>query len=346
MIGAKPRRRSTELALLSAVLGAGLVFSPRAWGAAPRCDGNGPWVLVELRAESWTEAQRGGVVGDLQHTLAPQGIAACVAGARPSGEPLATLAIELAADGKATVDIEVRDAVTKKRVRREVDLTGIPADGRELAVAIEADELLRASWAEVALDTERARAAERRREVAGSVGQVLAPARVQGSGALGARAAGEIYLGGATLLGADAFGRVRLGGRAGLELGGEIRAGPSVASDNGRVSALAAGGSVSLLFRVAGSHAASVDVGAGVSGAWLQFRADPDPGAAAESYANLLLVGRLRVIGRLALGRSMHAAAGFHVGETLRGVAATDAGEVVRSASGLVLGATLGLEAP
>ena len=314
--------------------------------AEPRCDGGEPWVLVELRAEGWTDAQRRGVLGDLQHTLAPQGIGACVSGARPAGEPLATLGIDLATDGKATVDIEVRDAVTKKRVRREVDLAGIPADGRELAIAIEADELLRASWAEVALDTERARAAERQREVAGSVAQVLAPARVQSSGALGARAAGEVFLGGATLLGADVFGRVRLGGRAGLELGGELRAGPAVATTHGRVGALAAGGGAGLLFRIAGREAASLDVGAGVAASWLQFRGEPNPGAKSWSYSNLLLVARLRVVGRLALGRSVHAAAGVQAGQTLVGVFARDTGEIVRSASGLAVGATLGLEAP
>lgn len=324
---------------------AGAILLSSAAAAQPRCDGNDPWVLVELRAESWTEAQRRGVVGDLQHTLAPQGIGACLGSARPSSEPLATLAIELGTAAKATVDIEVRDAVTNKRVRREVDLSSIPADGRELAIAIEADELLRASWAEVALDTERARSAERRREVAGSVGQLLVPARAS-AGALGARAAGELYLGGTTLLGADAFGRVRMGGRAGLELGAEIRASPSVVAEHGRVGALSAGGSASVLVRVAGSHAASVDVGAGLAASWLQFRGEPDPGQQAWSHDSLLLVARLRVVGRVALGRSLHAAAGLQVGETLHGVAAADAGQVVRSATGLALGATLGLEAP
>jgi hypothetical protein len=188
--------------------------------------------------------------------------------------------------------------------------------------------------------------AERRGAVAGSVAQVLAPTRAQNSGALGARAAGEIFLGGATLLGADTFGRMRLGGRAGLELAAEIRASPSVATDHGRVDALAAGGGVTLLLRLAGSNAASIDVGVGVAGSWLQFRGEPAPGAAAAAYGNLLLVSRARVMGRLALGRWMHGAVGFQAGETLVGVAARDSGQVVRSASGLALGATLGLETP
>jgi hypothetical protein len=286
------------------------------------------------------------VVGDLQHTLAPLGIGACAGTTHPRGEPLATLAIDLATGGKVGVAIEVRDAVTKKRVRREVDLTSIPADGRELAIAIEADELLRACWAEIALDTARSRGAERRGDVAGSVAQVLAPVRVQNPGAFGARAAGEVFFGGATLFGADTFARLRLGDRTGLELAAEIRASPSVATDHGRVGALAAGGGVSVLFRVAGSDGASIDVGAGVAGSWLQFRGEAAPGSRASPYGNLLLVSRARVVGRLALGRWMRAAVGFQAGHALVGVAARDSGEVVRSASGLALGATIGLETP
>jgi hypothetical protein len=316
-----------------------------AWSAA-RCEGADPWVLVDLRADGWTDAQRAHVLGDLQHTLAPLGIGACVDTAHPVGQPLATLAIDLASVGRALVDIEVRDGVTKKRVRREVDLTGIPADGRELAIAIEADELLRACWAEIALDTARSRGAERPGAVAGSVAQVLAPARVQRSTAFGARAAGEVFLGGAVLLGADAIGRLRVGGRAGLELAAEIRASPSVSTDHGRIGAVAAGGSVSVLLRLAGSEAAAIDAGVGLAGSWLQFHGEAGPGARAGTYDNLLLVCRARVLGRLALGRHMHGVVGVQVGQTLVGVAAGDAGQVVRSASGLALGATLGLETP
>ncbi|MEO5769541.1 MAG: hypothetical protein ABIS92_14405 [Polyangia bacterium] len=339
-----PAKIGRPFVVVIAYAAASLAYG-RAWSAA-RCDGAEPWVLVELRADGWTDAQRRNVLGDLQNTLAPQGIGACAGATHPPGQPLATLAIELPPTGKAMVDIEVRDAVTKKRVRREVDLTSIPADGRELAIAIETDELLRACWAEIALDTERSRVAERRGAVAGSVAEVLTPARVQNAGSFGARAAGETFLGGATLVGADTFGHLHLGGRAGIELAAEIRASPPVATAHGRVGALAAGGGISVLFRLAGGNAASIDVGVGIAGSWLQFRGEPSSGSRSSAYDNLLLVSRARVLGRLALGRWMHAALGVQAGETLVGVAARDSGQVVRSASGLALGATLGLETP
>ena len=217
---------------------------------------------------------------DLQHTLAGHGIAACSGDAHPAPAPLATLAVELAPDDptKATVDIEVRDAVTHKRVRRDVDLSRIPDDGRPAAIAIESDELLRASWAEVALDTARARQAqqEARAQVVGTVQQVMAPP-VEGAGGLGARAAVEHYFGGTTLMGADGVGRVRLSPRIALEIAGTLRVGPAVSANRGQVSARGAGGSLALLVRVVGGHRASLAAGAGASAGWLEFRPSRRP---------------------------------------------------------------------
>ena len=315
----------------------------------PLCRGTDPWVLVQLRAEGWNDARRENVLLDLQRTLAGQGIGACLAGAHPLHEPLATLGIELGPDSKASVDIDVRDAVTHKSVRRAVDLAGIPPDGRELAIAIEADEMLRASWAEVALDTDRARAAQPQSQVVGSVDQVLAPSHVKTSATLGARLAGERYFGvaGTTLLGADGVGRVRLWRRGVLELAGGGRVSPSSAAPHGRVRALAAGASLALLFRIAGPDGgASLDGGASFSGSWLEFRAAPVSGAEASAYSNLLLVGRVGLRGRFPLGRALHVTAGLDGGRALRGVEATDAGEVVAGASGFELGAAVGLELP
>jgi len=335
--------------LLLAVCAAGLTL-PSPAAAQPRCaGGDGPWVLLQIGVEGWNEARRATVLSDLQHTLEGQGIAACSGEARPTVAPLATLAVDLSPDdaAKATVDIEVRDAVTRKRVRRDLDLSRIPDDGRAAAIAIEADELLRASWAEVALDTARAREAQAtaRPQVVGSVEQVMAPARAE-SGGLGARAAVEHYFGGATLVGADGVGRLRLSPRFELEIAGTLRVGPSVAVPHGQVSALGAGGSLALLVRVAGARRASLAAGAAVSAGWLEFRAEPSPGYESARYGNLLAVARLRLVGRVALGRSLHGAVGLDGGVALRGVEATAVGEVVARARGVALGATLGLEAP
>lgn len=56
----------------------------------------------------------------------------------------------------SAVVLEVDDALTNKSVRREVDLGDVPASGRPRALALAAAELLRASWAELALPPPRA----------------------------------------------------------------------------------------------------------------------------------------------------------------------------------------------
>jgi hypothetical protein len=333
-----------------ALIAAGAIL-PSSAAAQPRCaGGDGPWVQLQLGAQAWSDAQRAGVLSDLQHTLAGQGIAACSADAHPAAAALATLTVDLSPDdtAKATVDIEVRDAVTRKRVRRDVDLSRIPDDGRAAAIAIEADELLRASWAEIALDTARARAAQEaaRPQVVGSVQQVLAPAGDDSGGGLGARAAVEHFFGGVTLIGADGVGRVGLASRLALEIAGTLRLGPAVNARHGQVSPLAAGGSLALLVRLAGSRRASLVAGAGLSASWLEFRAEASPPTESSTYGNLLAVGNLRVAGRLALGRSVHASLGVGGGVALRGVEATEDGAAVARAHGVALGATLGLEAP
>lgn len=55
-----------------------------------------------------------------------------------------------AADATALA-LSIDDAVTRKSVRRAVDLGDVPASGRARALALAAAELLRASWAELAL---------------------------------------------------------------------------------------------------------------------------------------------------------------------------------------------------
>lgn len=331
-------------ALLALALAMGLPL--RSARADSACDGGRPWVSIQLSAPEWSAAQRQRVLQNLEHTFAAQGIDACWGPMPAEGRALATLSIDIGPESRASVDIEIRDAVTHKRVGRDVDLSPIPSDGRELAIAIEADELLRASWAELALDTERARAAKPRPQVVESVSRVLAPSRLGRQSALGARVAGEYYPRSETLLfGADALGRIPFAARLSLELSVALRTSPPLSAEHGSVRALAAGGALRLLTRIAETDRFSLDAGAGFSGSWLQFRAEPAVGAEGSPYTDVLMVGRLGLVGRVALGSALEVTAGLGGGRTLRGVQATDAGQVVAGATGLELAATLGLEA-
>lgn len=71
--------------------------------------------------------------------------------ALPSGPALAVLSLEGACAGDAVVTFEIDDAATDKKVRRVVDLRDLPGAARARALSLAAAELMRASWAELAL---------------------------------------------------------------------------------------------------------------------------------------------------------------------------------------------------
>jgi hypothetical protein len=89
---------------------------------------------------------------DLEAELAPRGFGVCPSRAA-QGELVA--AVTFVQPEPALVAIQVEDRATGKRVARDVRLARIPAGGVALAIAIAADELLRASWAELILRRNR-----------------------------------------------------------------------------------------------------------------------------------------------------------------------------------------------
>lgn len=90
------------------------------------------------------------IADHLAAALAARGFTLC-RGA-PANAHIAALHIELLGEGQAVVArIELSDTVTRKRVERKLELGALPADSRPLAIAASADELLRASWAELTL---------------------------------------------------------------------------------------------------------------------------------------------------------------------------------------------------
>lgn len=86
---------------------------------------------------------------DLASELKRRHLAVCVPG---STARLPAVIVDVRTLDESVV-IELDDHVTAKRVARDLSLTAIPANGRALAVAIAIDELLRASWAELTLQT-------------------------------------------------------------------------------------------------------------------------------------------------------------------------------------------------
>ncbi|MGD0678153.1 MAG: hypothetical protein ABSC94_22305 [Polyangiaceae bacterium] len=104
-----------------------------------------PWIAVAGAISELPD-----VVPLMRADLAARQIDVCVESAPHRSVPVAV--IDVTPEGRtAAITVEVRDRLTAKRVVREVDLAGVPADGRALTLAAAAVELLRATWAELAL---------------------------------------------------------------------------------------------------------------------------------------------------------------------------------------------------
>jgi len=114
---------------------------------SPRCEAE-RHVVLSLANDLEPELQRE-IFADLASELAPRGLTVCMIEAREPGTALAD--VRVARREGARLSIEVFDRTTDKRVSRDVSLSRIPNNARALAIAIAIDELLRASWAELAL---------------------------------------------------------------------------------------------------------------------------------------------------------------------------------------------------
>jgi len=317
--------------------------------AEPACAASGrPWVSLSFSAGAWPRGFADKVLGDLRAGLTNRGIDACADGTGPSKEaPLATVHIASVDKKSVAVSVEVRDAVTEKRVSRDVDLERVPPDGRAFAIAIAVDELVWASWAEIALAKSRRpkQAAPRAskpppREVVEGVEKALPSER---SSELALRFAGEHYLGGQTLFGADAATLLPLSERFTLDLGAGIRQGLRVAAPDGHVlsSAIGLGGSVRLaLFR---APAADVGMSLGSRIAVTRFRGAAGAGAEQAELSGLTAYARVGAFTSLHLGGTFRLDAAIGGGAPLRALEASDGGRVVTGVSGMELFLSLGL---
>jgi hypothetical protein len=144
--------------------------------------------------------------------------------------------------GRVLALIQIGDNVTDKRVERTMDLTAMPPDARPLAVATSADELLRASWAELRMTDAPAPAMTPPPTVLAAVAWSLREAEPERRWEFGALVIGSFFaqragLGGAALVGRELFPRWYGLGRAGAESGltsaaphGRVRADTRMAS--------------------------------------------------------------------------------------------------------------------
>jgi len=306
-----------------------------------------PWVSLTFAEANWPLGFASKVLGDLRAGLSSRGIDTCPDETGPSNEPpLAWVRIAALEKKSVVLTVEIRDAVTAKRVSRDVDLAAVPADGRAFAIALAVDELVWASWAEIAL------ARKSRQQASSKPRPAPPPEVVQGveseltsSGPapkLGVRFATEHYLGGQTLLGADAATILPLSERFALDLDAGGRVGLGTDAPHGDVHSSSIGFGASGRYAFVHSSFADVGLSLGLRAAVVRFRGSASPGAEGEEVSGLTLYARGGPFATLRLGGPVGVDAGFGAGAPLRALEATDTGKVVSGVSGAEFFAQLG----
>ena len=107
------------------------------------------WLRVAFAGDGFTPALRTRVLEQLGAEFQGHGLALCDATVASAPPPLADIVLTLSPE--AVLSLEVRDAVTYKRVTRELPLGSVPRDALALSVTLAAEELVHASWIEAAL---------------------------------------------------------------------------------------------------------------------------------------------------------------------------------------------------
>lgn len=331
--------KALAVALLAALT---CLFVAARSAAEPSCGGPGrPWVSVTFAGGDWPPSLTSSVLGDLRVGLERHGIDACADGTGPAHPRLADVRIAWQGDPKVVVTVEINDSVTHKRVSRDIDLSTVPSDGRGFAIAIATDELVWASWVELAM-APRAGAPKRSapREVVRGVEAELPHGP---ESRLGAGAALERFGGGQTHFGADALLFVPLGERFGIDARLGARGGRDTTSENGRV--LSRGLGLAAHARYALLQASSFELGAlaGARAMLLQLQGEAGEGAVDRTASDVVVTARAGVAPTLELVRGLRLELAGTAGYTLVGLEVTDAGDVVSGATGVELGAWLGI---
>ena len=325
--------------------------SPRAVRAdAPSCGRAGrPWITVAFAGEAWTQAMRAAVLADLRAGLRLRGIDACTLGTSGNEAPLALLELQAASDERVAVSIELHDALTEKRVVRDADLHAVSPDARALAIAAAADELLRASWAELALSDAPPTSRPAPEEVQQAVRTTWTPARVGATRdhELGARAALEYFGGGVTLLGGDVvlglWPDARIGGQLALGLRSGLRKTARAGAIDTRALIGALDAQFALLPR---TERFGLRATVGVSVASIGMRGvDVAPGTIGKRGDAWDVHARAGLGASIALTKELLLRADAGVGFALQSTAAREDGHVVASTGGAQLLAALGMQA-
>ncbi len=298
------------------------------------CGASGqPWVSVSFAEGSWREGLREAALEDLKAGLASRHIETCQEGEGPSKPPVAAIRISSNEVESVQVTVEIRDSVTEKRVSRDVDLSSMPIDGRALAIALAADELVWASWAEIAYNGNKRQLAAPPQLVAAVRQNIQQP--VQDSPRLGVQAAGEHFGAGVSQFGADAVCALAPSQRSRLRIALGIRQGLAVSAPDGNIRPSSVGMAFDMGPLLLRSSRIELTWTAGAHVAWIHLQGDAARGALGSDISGLALFARTGLNAAIRPANSVWFEMGAGLGIPLRGLEATDAGRDGAGVAGL-----------
>lgn len=311
---------------------------------ADRCGADDTAIGVRF-AGPWAEGRRGAVVAELRAALEVQDLELCLEGASDA-PPIASLV--LVDDGSDAIRVEVRDRVTAKRVERTLALGDFPEDTRPLAIAVAADELLRASWAELVLVDApepaveppapvRAMVERERRDVTEVTTGRPSAARFLSLGGTLRWHGHRALFGGGEL-------RVEIGvhERVAVALSGSVASAQPEVVDVGTIDGLAVRGGLDLIVGLTGdTDGLQLAALAGIRSGWVRFEGRAsEPLTAGSEVSGITASAHGGIEGRAHFG-AFQLRLGATLGGAIAAVAATANGERVTGTGGVAIALTL-----
>lgn len=317
-----------------------VAFALTAEAAAKPCE-RGAVSFVAASLSGGSETLRAEIEKDLAAELARDNIEVC-----EGAEGRAPIAkVDIAIRDRAA-EIRIEDALTSKAVSRNVALPAAPEDVVALTVALAADELLRASWAELAVKKGAAPPAPAPAPVPPPKPEgpspAPAPAEETRRNELGARAVFAWYSVGQSWLGADVFYRREIAPFFDVEVSVLGRRGMPVSAPHGEAAALAVGGGAAVGLWPLRFAPLRLGVGAAADAAYVSVEGQASPGAGQSDVDGAVVSLRGGLLATVdASPVRFHAEVA--AGAPIVGIEALDDDEVIAGASDLMIRADLGL---
>jgi hypothetical protein len=310
-----------------------LTAAKGAFAVTPCTATDQPVVSVSFADGPWSEGVKNAIFQDLRAGLANRHIETCRSEQEVNGAPAAAIRLSTTAIDAVHVTVQIHDQVTDKELSRDVDLSQVPSDGHAFAIALAADELVWASWAEIAIQG-NPRKAKAPKQLVAEVKRSIEPS----SGLprrLGTQASMDHYLRGLTLFGPDLVFEFNWAPRFGLRIAGGYRQGLEALAPDGRIKSSAIAMNLDLTTVVLQSRRLELNWSLGQGSAWCQFKGSAGPNAQNGELSGLTIYARTGLVAAIRVGGRLWLELGAAAGVPLRALEATDTGRVVTGVSGL-----------